>query len=260
MQMTSESVGVFIAGSGNVAHRLAAAFAGAAVKLKGIVSKSSRGRRLAEIYGVTLFEEANLLPASGDVVLLCVKDDALTREYFSLFPGSLLLCHTAGSVDIDVFGNRERAGVFYPLQTLSAAREIDFSNVPVCVEALSGEDTALLESLAGKITSDVRVMNSAQRMKTHLAAVFVSNFVNHLYKIAADILEDEGTDAGILKPLIAETAAKVMTMSPEEAQTGPAKRGDKTVLDKHLQLLKDMKDYREIYKLLSESISGKSLF
>jgi predicted short-subunit dehydrogenase-like oxidoreductase (DUF2520 family) len=146
------------------------------------------------------------------------------------------------------------------LQTLSAAREIDFSNVPVCVEALSGEDTALLESLAGKITSDVRVMNSAQRMKTHLAAVFVSNFVNHLYKIAADILEDEGTDAGILNPLIAETAAKVMTMSPEEAQTGPAKRGDKTVLDKHLQLLKDMKDYREIYKLLSESISGKSLF
>jgi hypothetical protein len=86
MQMTSESVGVFIAGSGNVAHRLAAAFAGSAVKLKGIVSKSSRGRRLAEIYGVKLFEEANLLPASGDVVLLCVKADALTREYFSLSP------------------------------------------------------------------------------------------------------------------------------------------------------------------------------
>src|SRR5690606_39473859 len=129
--------------------------------------------------------------------------------------------------DID---QKHRRGVFYPLQTFSKDAYMDFANVPVCIEAIKSDDYHTLKSLATSLGSATKRVNSDQRRVLHLAAVFVNNFTNQMYRLAHEITESEGADFYILKPLILETANKVQELSPYNAQTGPAKRDRKSVV------------------------------
>ena len=254
MQMNPKQISISIVGSGNVATRLCYAFQDAGVKVLQLLSASDSGKKLAEFFGIERVENpSELMPA--DVVLLCIKDDALTPEYIMQFPDNILLCHSSGSVSMDVFGKRIHAGVFYPLQTFSKIREVEFENIPVCLEARDSQDLVVLKQLASTISNDVRIITSAERKKIHLAAIFVSNFANHLYKIAKDLLEENQIDFDILKPLIMETAAKVQEMNPAQAQTGPALRNDNKIIEEHLELLTHKPDYQYIYKIISKSIA-----
>jgi len=250
----SKQMRISIAGSGNMATRLCYAFQDAGVDIVQLLSSSDSGKRLSGFFEIERVENpAELKPV--DVVLLCIKDDALISEYLSQFPESLLLCHTSGSVSLDVFGKRKHSGVFYPLQTLSKNREVEFNNIPVCLEAEDKNDLELLQILASKISNDVRIINSKLRKDIHLAAVFVSNFVNHLYNVSEDLLTEKNIDFDILRPLIMETAAKVQTISPTDAQTGPALRRDHKIIDKHLELLSNHPEYQHIYNIFSKSIA-----
>ncbi|OIP02284.1 MAG: hypothetical protein AUJ98_01855 [Bacteroidetes bacterium CG2_30_33_31] len=244
---------ITIVGSGNVARRLCHAFRNARIPINQILSSSTTGKKLAEDFNSQIISSPNEI-TDGSIVLLCIKDDSLKKSYLEKFKGNYLLCHTAGSVSIEVFGDRKKAGIFYPLQTLSADREIDFANIPICLEANNLKDLSILKILAKNISKDVRVINSEQRLQIHLAAVFVSNFANHLYKIAEDILKEKDISFDILKPLIKESARKIQILSPEKAQTGPALRKDKNVISKHLKLLDKHKEFQKIYKIISNSI------
>ncbi len=254
MQMTSNPIRVSFVGSGNVATRLCYAFRDAGVEIFQLLSNSSSGKELSEVLDMELITTPKELKPV-DVVLLCIKDDALIPDYLSQFPKNLLLCHSSGSVSMEVFENHKRAAVFYPLQTLSKTKEVEFENIPICLEAREKADLKLLTTLAKTISRDVRVVDSKERLQIHLAAVFVSNFANHLYKIAGDLLENSNIDFDILKPLIAETAAKVQMINPLQAQTGPALRHDEEVIKKHIDLLNPYPDYQKIYKLFSKSIA-----
>ena len=254
MHIISKPIKVSIVGSGNVATRLCYAFKDAEVEIVQLLSKSESGESLSELFDIELIASPEEM-IKTDVVLLCIKDDALHDNYFSRFDKALFLCHTSGSVGLNVFETRARAGVFYPLQTLSKAKEVEFQNIPLCLEAKQEKDLKTLEILADYISSDVRVINSEERKRIHLAAVFVSNFVNHLYKIAEDLLEDNNLDFDILKPLIAETAEKVQSLNPNQAQTGPALRKDQKIIEKQLKMLGYYPDYQDIYKLISKSIA-----
>ncbi len=253
MQNDKRFGGLTIVGSGNVAWRLTDAFTGNGIKVDYLLSKSSRGQQLAANYGLRRVNNPEDIEGEG-IVLLCVRDDAVNEAFARRFSESVLLCHTAGSVPLSALGERRRKGVFYPLQTLSKNRRLSFEQVPLCLEAAAKEDLELLAALAGSISRDVRFLNSQQRLHTHLAAVFVSNFVNRLYGIAGEILATEGVDFDILKPLIEEVAAKIKDVEPAEAQTGPALRGDGKVIDKHLQLLENQPEYKEIYQIITNSI------
>lgn len=253
MQNQEEIVRFAIAGAGHVATRLIAAFAEKGYKPMWLLSKSDKGKKLSEKYGVSLIQNPKDAD-SPDVWILCVKDDILTENYFRQFPENVLLCHTAGSVSISVFGRKENAGVFYPLQTLSSDKEIDFSTIPVCIEALTAKDLHILTTLASIISRNVRQLDSIQRKNTHLAAVFVSNFVNYCYRIGYKILEDHQVDFSILEPLIQETAEKIKHLSPEKAQTGPAQRGDLSIMNEHINLLQPYPDFQNIYKIISNAI------
>ncbi|WP_010229408.1 DUF2520 domain-containing protein [Gillisia marina] len=154
----------------------------------------------------------------------------------------------------------ENQGVFYPLQTFSKNKKVDFSGIPICVESNTKTSTKTLKKLASGISEKVFEISSAQRKSLHVAAVFVSNFVNFLYTEGEKICKDNQVPFEILHPLILETASKAINMSPKEAQTGPAKRKDQEVISSHLELLNE--EQQKIYSLLTLSIQnlhGKEL-
>ncbi len=131
---------------------------------------------------------------------------------------------------------------------------MDFTEIPVCLEGSSPDILAELKELAGKISASVYEINSEERQTLHLAAVFTCNFVNYFYHLGNRLLEKQGLSFDLLKPLIRETASKVMEMEPYEAQTGPARRNDEVIIGNHLNLLDNEPELREIYQVLTKSI------
>jgi predicted short-subunit dehydrogenase-like oxidoreductase (DUF2520 family) len=163
--------------------------------------------------------------------------------------------HTAGSLAMDVLSPfTSRYGVFYPLQTFSKNKRVDFSKIPVFIESNNEIDLQIIKSLAESISDTVYEASSTQRQNLHLAAVFACNFVNHFYAIAADWVEKTDFPFHVLLPLIVETAEKIHYLTPREAQTGPAIRYDRKVIEKQLDLLKTDKTTQQLYKLMSEHI------
>ena len=142
---------------------------------------------------------------------------------------------------------------FILLQTFSKNREVNMSAVPICLEAHHESDIKILEKLAATVSEKVYQVDSERRKALHLAAVFVNNFTNHLYHIGQKICEDSKLPTSILQPLIQETVGKIEQLSPRDAQTGPARRGDDETIKKHLEQL-DSSEYKEIYRVMSESI------
>lgn len=189
----------------------------------------------------------------ADIYILAVSDDAVSQLSKALPFENKLVAHTSGSVNIHDLDKKHRRAVFYPLQTFSKEVALDFKSVPFCIEALDKNDLHILISIADAIGSPSQKINTEQRQILHLAAVIVNNFTNQLYRIGHEISDAKNVNFDILKPLILETAKKVQTVSPFNAQTGPAKRHDKRTIKKHLKLLEsDLQ--KEIYKLLTESI------
>ena len=143
------------------------------------------------------------------------------------------------------------------MQTFSKSREVEFTNIPVCIEGSDETTTNLLIDLAKKISNNVVMLNSEQRQYLHLTAVTVNNFSNLMYNLAHDVLIEKEIDFSLLLPLIQETALKVHIINPSEAQTGPARRNDKSTINKHLELLNNYPDYKEVYRLLSNQLIRK---
>ena len=226
---------VAIVGNGNVAKHLVNVF----LKVDTIRVAEINSRKLENI-------------PKADITILAVSDDAIA-EVSSKIENSLVV-HTSGSFSMNDLKNRNNKGVFYMLQTFSKDKEIDFSKVPFCLEAENNEDYLLLEKLAKTIGVKIFTINSEQRKALHVAAVFVNNFTNHLYKIGNDICEENKVPFEILYPLIDETAQKIKKLSPQKAQTGPAIRNDKKTVKKHLELLNI--GQQKIYKIITKSIKN----
>lgn len=201
---------------------------------------------------------------SADIYLIAISDDAITDFSNQLPFENKFVVHVSGGISIEALSSKNRRGVMYPLQTFSKNLEIHFEEVPVCLETDKAEDLQLLKGLASSISSSVYEIDSKQRKKLHLAAVFVNNFTNHLYKIGFDICENDGIPFTILHPLIEETFNKIKHTNPLNAQTGPAKRKDKKTMKEHLDELENFpSEYKEIYKTITASIQktygGKEL-
>lgn len=202
------------------------------------------------------FTDDILRIVDADVYIIGIPDDAISSFSESLAFQNKLVVHTSGGAAMNTLSSKNRRGIFYPLQTFSKQRKVDFKNIPICIEAENPDDLQTLRKLGKTISENVVEISSEKRAKLHLAAVFVNNFVNHLYEIGGEILNEEGLPFDLLKPLIAETASKIKTLTPEEAQTGPAKRNDKKTIEKHLHLLADS-PYTKLYELFTEQLNQK---
>jgi predicted short-subunit dehydrogenase-like oxidoreductase (DUF2520 family) len=243
---------VTILGAGNVAQHLYKVFS-ASVE---ITVNQWYNRHLEHLQmfknDVDIVDDISLLK-EADIYIIAVSDDAVAEISEQLPFSNKLIVHTSGSVNLHHLDKKNRRGVFYPLQTFSKNAELNFNDVPICIEVEHKADYHELKDLAIAIGSPYHRVNSPQRAALHLAAVFVNNFTNQLYRVAHEITESEGVDFNILKPLIKETAKKVDTLSPFMAQTGPAKRNDKKTIKKHLATL-DKEIHKDIYKLLTKAI------
>jgi protein-tyrosine phosphatase len=249
-------------GAGNLANSLAPALYGAGVRITQVCSRTlSHAAQLARKVDAQVTDRlAELAPA--DFVFVCVPDDSIasTVAALALSDDATTVVHVSGSVSIDVLKPFcKNYGVFYPLQTFSIARPVDdFTTIPVFLEANSKSTLMKIAAVAGKISSDVVVINSEARMGLHVAAVFACNFVNSLLAVAFDLCKTYRLAPEYLKPLVAETCDKAFASgSPDEVQTGPAARGDIATMEKHLQLLKNSATTASLYKTLSANIADK---
>jgi predicted short-subunit dehydrogenase-like oxidoreductase (DUF2520 family) len=250
------SQAIVLIGAGNVASQLGMAlqekgFFIAQVYSRTLTSARTLGDKLQADYTDQLSE---LIPDAG-FYIFAVKDSVLP-EILNKCPAlSGLWVHTAGSVPMNIFsGYTYRYGVLYPLQTFSKDRKVSFAEIPFFIEACQPADELLLETIARALSGKVVRLSSEKRKQLHLAAVFACNFTNHLYTLAARILEENGLPFDLLQPLIRETAAKIETLHPKDAQTGPAVRYDENIINQQLEMLKEKPPLQEIYRLLSGSI------
>lgn len=247
---------IVMIGAGNLATQLS-------------INLIKAGFKIAQVYSRTLESASSLadkinsgfvtfvpeIVRDADIYILAVKDDAIVDILNEMPQVKGLLVHTAGSVSMNIFASYTcRYGVFYPLQTFGKNREISFGIVPLFIEAVEKEDEKYLFLLANSLSEKVYILSSEKRKYLHLAAVFACNFTNHMYVLASKILENEHIPWEVMIPLIDETARKIYTLSPEEAQTGPAVRCDREIMQKHLQLIEN-ETTRELYKLISKNIN-----
>lgn len=245
---------VIIIGSGNVAQHLILAFAES--KKIDLVQVFSRQKEAVThlIDSSKITEDWNTL-GQADLYIIAVSDDAIAEISSQIPFTNKLVAHTSGSVAFTKLNSKNRRAVFYPLQTFTKDKPVDFSQIPICIESENVTDYQLLNTIGKTISDVVFAINSEQRKALHIAAVYVNNFVNYLYQIGNEICIENNVSFEILKPLILETANKIVTLSPEEAQTGPAKRDDKQTIESHLNFLKD-ENQRNIYKILTQSIQN----
>lgn len=207
-------------------------------------------------YTVVPQDHLDFTDSGADIFMLCLPDDALDKvlPYLQVPPDSIVV-HTAGSRSLEVLQGYDFApGVFYPLQSLTKGKAIDFSDVPLLIEAEDEDTTTRLLKLASTLSKRVEVISSDERAVLHVAAVFASNFSNHMLHLASNIVEAEGLPFNLLHSLIVETVNKSLAIGPGAAQTGPAIRGDVKTIDKHLDYLAPNPDLWRLYQLLSQSI------
>ena len=250
---------VTLIGSGNVAQHLLSAFnKSTAVELVQVFSR--RNESVSHLIPVEKITTDLDSLAEADVYIIAVLDDAIATVTSRLPFKNRLVVHTSGSASMQSLNDNNRKGVFYPLQTFTKGKEVDFKTIPICIESQFNDDYNVLKKVADTISDKVFTINSEQRRSLHVSAVFVNNFVNHLYSIGNAICDDHQVPFEILQPLIRETADKILTLTPNEAQTGPAKRNDRTTIESHLDFLSD-ENHKNIYKLLTQSIqdNGKKL-
>ncbi len=257
-------------GAGNVAWHLAQALETAGHHIREVFSQDISNAELlcGHLYDATAKENLDFSESDAQILFIAVADDALESILNRIIvPHFMIVAHTSGTESISIFEDNitecaYNYGVFYPLQTFSKQKPIDFSEIPFCIEANDALILDILQNIAKTLSKNVLPISSKERQILHVAAVFACNFVNHLLAISKNILDTHHLDFKMLVPLIKETVHKAVLESPENVQTGPAKRKDFKTIEKHLQFLSKENDtnnnsnnmHKEIYKMLTESI------
>lgn len=247
---------ITLIGSGNVATHLGAALRNAGHRIVQVYSRNEHnGALLAYHIGAEAISDLQDITGDTDIFIISVSDGAIAAIAEQLAGFDKLIVHTSGATDLyTLLAFTDHAGVFYPLQTFSKIKEVDFRTVPLCIEGTNEHITKTLKELAQTISNNVYLISTAQRKTLHLAAVFACNFPNYLYNVAQELLAAQDIQFDLIRPLILETAEKVQGQFPADVQTGPAVRGDVKTMDTHLQQLNGKPQLGQLYKLLSQGI------
>jgi len=246
-------------GAGNLAWHLAPAFDNSSYAVKEVFSQTTEhAEKLAQqLYRAEIKDSLDFSDSDSRIFIIAVSDHVIKQVAQEIIlPDNSLLIHTSGSISIDELNYAAAAasGVFYPLQSFSKNRKADFKGLPIFVEASEPDAEELLFEMGRALGGNIQKMGSEKRAALHLAAVFASNFSNHMITVANQLTELHDIQFDWLKPLIRETLEKSLSLGPMQAQTGPARRGDLEILDKHLELLKDNEGLAEVYQLISQHI------
>jgi len=247
---------IVLIGSGSVATHLGLALKAKGVTISQVYSRNSiNAEILSKKLNAPFITDISDIYKDADIYFYALTDNAFKSILRKIDMPDGIQVHTAGCIPMGEFeGFSAKFGVLYPLQTFSINKPVDFSHIPICIEACNIEVQKKLLDIGNLLSDKIYLINSDQRKKLHLAAVFACNFTNYMYDIASTILEESGFLFEIIQPLITETADKIKTMNPYEAQTGPAVRMDKKTLSKHLIMLNKKPELKKIYNLLTKNI------
>lgn len=245
---------IVLVGTGRAARHLGAAIAKGPHTLMAIAGRNAE--RTKALAGELNTSPADLrsLPPGADLVLIAVSDAAIGEVVRKIGPLNGVVAHTSGASTYDLLLPHPHRGVLWPIQTLGGGDALDLDGVPLAVDGATPQAVEVLERLARDLSGYAIVLGEADRRMVHLAAVLTSNFPVFLIGQAQRLLQRSGLPHDLLGPLWKRTAANVMTMGPEAALTGPARRGDQATIQAHLELLADDTDLREAYRLLSTMI------
>lgn len=252
---------IVVLGAGRVATHLVLALVQAGYRVGQVWSRTEvSARALAAPLGIPYTADMDTVLTDADVYIACVADEALPElaaRVVGRVGTSPIFLHTAGSVEMELWSHcgASHYGILYPLQTFSKERAVDMHEVSLFVEASDEEVSDKVEALARSLSDRVFCADSRRRARLHIAAVFACNFTNAMYDIAHRLLGEEGIPFEVLLPLIDETAAKVHALTPHEAQTGPAVRGDSAVIQNHLETLAEDERLCDIYARISNYIN-----
>jgi predicted short-subunit dehydrogenase-like oxidoreductase (DUF2520 family) len=241
---------IVIIGSGNVAYHLAKAFSLKNIPLLQIFGRN--GKELKKISDELDIPFSTEHLEDADLYILCVSDGSLENISKTITKKDCLVAHTSGSLPKEILSGEYRKSSFYPLQTFSKSKELNYEKIPFFIETESEEDKQILFDLVSKISQNVMESSHEKRKYIHLTAVFACNFVNHLFARAKEVSDSQEIPFDYFLPLIDETVKKIYEIEPKDAQTGPAVRNDVRVLELHEQLLKG--ESLEIYKTMNHSI------
>jgi predicted short-subunit dehydrogenase-like oxidoreductase (DUF2520 family) len=250
---------IAILGSGNVAWHLAPALENAGHTITEIYSRDIKAaeKLTNQVYVAEAKDDLDFSESEAKLFIIAVSDDAIAEVADQvILPEDSVLVHTSGTVPLSILGysSASYTGIFYPLQTFSKSREVAFEEVPILVEADDETTFQQLKKVAKSLSPLVYSVKSKDRLAVHVAAVFASNFTNHLLRIAEEIMNRQGLDYEMLKPLVIEAIGKSLELGAKKAQTGPAVRGDMDTLETHLRFLNYNETFANIYQLISQDI------
>jgi len=253
---------VSIIGTGNLAWNLIHALNLVNVTIVEVFGRSNVN--IPHLSGNTrycLSEDYSALDVEADLVFLAITDDAIGEIANKIPNKQIPVVHLSGSCHIQLLKDAgfENYGVFYPLQTFSKARLIDFSNIPLFLEASSKSLEVELANLARKMSTSVHITKFEQRRNLHVAAVFACNFSNHMLSQAETICKQHNIEFSVLKTLIYETFTKALEMGPFEGQTGPALRNNSRIISEHLKALENQPELSKLYQMITQSIQRMHL-
>jgi len=251
---------IVIIGAGNVGYHLAIQLSKKNHTVLQVYSRTlARAEEIAMACGAKAIDNVKNINPDGDIYLMAIKDDRVEKLALKLKLSKKIVAHTSGSLPIAILSSAsENYGVFYPFQTFSRMKQLDLSEVPICVDGNNDYVKEELTKLGKSLSHHVISLNEHKRLALHLSGVFANNFPNYLFSIAGNILDQEGLSFDLLKPLITETTNKAIEIGPKIAQTGPAKRGDDKIIKLHMEFLKKHPDLQQVYELLSRSIEKEN--
>ncbi len=250
---------IVLIGAGNLATQFGYALAKKGFNIRQVYSYTiENAETLAEKLNAYYTDNLAEIQLDADLYIVAVKDAVLAETIENLPKVKGIVTHTAGSHHLDMLLKFDNYGIIYPFQTFSKDKEVDFSTIPILVEANNEQTEKDLHKFGYQVSKTVMTCDSDQRKQIHLAAVFACNFTNHMYAIADEILKQHNISFDVIKPLIFETASKIDVLNPLEAQTGPAIRGDQNIIDNHLKLLSEKSELASIYKTLSKRIMANT--
>lgn len=261
----NKEINVVLIGAGKMATHLGKVLLASGITINQVYNRSiDAAKKLGQILACNYTDQAEAIDLNADVYIVGVSDQAIasiSAQFSFLNQKGKLIVHTSGATPGKVFATHfDRYGVFYPLQSFSPGQEVDFQQIPICIDANTPQDVVLLKTIAQGISQQVYAINDQDRKLLHVAAVFVNNFSNHLYTLMDQWLSEEQIPFELLRPLIQMTAQKLTTQSPATAQTGPAIRGDIDTIERHLAVLSEKKpELLPLYQWMTHSINPNLL-
>ncbi|MDR2955549.1 MAG: DUF2520 domain-containing protein [Prevotella sp.] len=242
-------------GAGNVANHLVTELYNHSFDIIQVYSRTIESAQLlAKKVNAVPVNDVSAIINDADIYIFSLKDSVIKDIANQIPENSGIWIHTAGSIDINIFRKyTKHYGVLYPFQTFTKGRNIEWKKIPLFTEASDNKTLSVINAIARQLSDRIVELSSDKRRYLHLTGVFACNFTNHMYALSEFFLKEAGLSFDVALPLIDETSSKVHSLSPKDAQTGPAVRFDQKVMNDHLSIIED-ETTKSIYKLISESI------